>query len=310
MMNKPELLVTAASMEELLGVLEAGADAVVVGESRWGMRLPGEFPPAAVREAVKHAHERGKKLYVCANNILENEALPELPEYLRSLDACGVDAVVYGDPALLAVYRAEGFRFALHWNAEMTSTNYATANFWAARGAARVVLARELNMEQIADFVRHAKLEVQVQAHGLTNIYHSKRRLVDSYANHHGLPADLVSADRQAGLVLVEAERRELRHPVYEDANGTHIMSADDVCMLDSLPELLDTGAHSVKIEGLLKSPAYNIAAVRAYREAIDGYAADPAGYRFNAEALEAINRLQDPERELTYGFFYKEQVY
>jgi putative protease len=309
-MNKPELVTTASSMEELQRVIEAGADAVIIGEQRYGMRLSGEFQLDMIKQAVLLAHERAAKVYIAVTNIMDNETIKSLPDYLRALAQYRVDAIIFGDPSVLMVHKQLGSNLALHWNTEMTATNYATANFWADKGAIRAVLPRELNMEQIIEYQLNCKIEVQVQVHGLTNIYHSLRHLVGSYLEQHSIPYESSSYGLNKGLYLIEAERQELSHPVYEDNNGTHIMSADDICMLENLPELIDSGIHSFKIEGLLKSAAYNEAVVQAYRAALDQYTKDPSQYKENPEWLLSIQQLQDPRRELTYGFFYKEQVY
>jgi U32 family peptidase len=309
-MKKPEILTTARSMDELKRVLAAGADAVIIGESRWGMRLPGDFLISDIGDAMQIAREFQAKIYVSVNKIMDNEDVRELPDYLDALIRTGADSIIFGDPALLGAYRKLSSKLALHWNAEMTSTNYAAANYWAARGASRVVLARELNMEQVIDFKKNAKLEVQVQVHGATNIYHSRRNLIHSYLDHREGSRSQSDFGQDQGLYLVEAERLELSHPVFEDKNGTHIMSADDICMLDCLPELIDGGVDSIKLEGLIKSIEYNETVVRAYRSAVDAYTASPERYKMDPEWLLSIERLQDPKRELTYGFFYKEQVY
>ncbi|MNI60667.1 putative protease YhbU precursor [compost metagenome] len=144
----------------------------------------------------------------------------------------------------------------------------------------------------------------------MTNIYHSKRKLVASYMSHQGRPSDGGSLGKERGLFLIEAERPNEKFPIYEDENGTHIMSSDDICILEDLHFLLKAGVHSLKIEGLLKPVAYNAAVVKAYRHAIDLYAADPEGYAFQESWMDGIRALQDPERELSFGFFYKEQVY
>lgn len=314
MVTKPELLTTAGSLAEVAAMIRAGADAVMIGEAKYGLRLPGEFKPEQIREAVREAHAHGAKIVVAVNNIMSNNVLNELPAYLAQLADAGVDAIQFGDPAVLTAAKQAAPNVKLHWNAEMTSTNYATAKFWGRRGAARVVLARELNMEQVLEAKSQLPdMEVQVQVHGMTNIYHSKRNLVGSYMEHRGeREAGGANANRgmERGLFLIEAERQDEKYPVFEDGNGTHIMSSEDLCMLENLHELMEGGIDSFKIEGLLKSTVYNETAVRAYRQAIDAYAADPAGYRFDPAWLAAIEKLQDPERELSYGFFYKEQVY
>jgi len=315
--KQAELLCTASSLEELRRLADAGADAFLVGEAAFAARMAGEFGIEAIREAVAAMKPRGIRIYAAVNNLIDNASLPRLSSYIRELEQAGVDAVVFGDPAVLMAVKSEAPRLALHWNTEMTSTNYATANYWGRRGATRVVLARELNMEQILAFKAHCEIEVQVQVHGMTNIYHSKRSLVHSYLDHQeksGREAELKGeggdSGQDRGLYLVETERPNERYPIYEDANGTHIMSADDICMLEGLNELLEGGVDAVKIEGILKPIAYNEAVVRAYRQAMDAYYADPAGYAFRDEWLEPIQALQDPHRELSFGFFYKEQVY
>lgn len=310
MAYKPELLATAASIEELEKLITAGADAFVIGEARYGMRLAGEFNKEMIAQAVKIAKPKGVRIYAALNNLINNEAVDSLNAYVYSLAEAGVDAFVFGDPAVLMAARVHAPGMALHWNAEMTSTNYVTANYWGRRGATRYVLARELNMEQVIETASSTELEIQVQVHGMTNIYHSKRSLVDSYMEHQLEPDRLPQKDKDRGLYVMEAERQDERYPIYEDVNGTHIMSSDDICMVENLHELMEAGVSSFKIEGLMKSFEYNEIVVRSYRQAIDAYLADPAGYSFQEEWLEAIKEVQDPNRELSFGFFYKEQVY
>jgi putative protease len=315
--DRPELLATASSLGEIEALAAAGADAFVIGEARYGMRQPGEFSLEAIKEAVRITASRGIRIYAAVNNLMDNAVLPSLPGYIKALAEAGTTGIVFGDPAVLMAARAEAPQLKLHWNAEMTSTNYATAEYWGRRGASRVVLARELNMDQVVEVKANTKLEVEVQVHGMTNIYHSKRNLVQSYLEHQtqsGSRMELSergsSPEAENALFLIEEERPDERFPIYEDANGTHIMSSDDVCMLENLHELMEAGIDSLKVEGLLKPLPYNEAVIRAYRKVIDAYMADPIGYRFQDEWLDPIRSLQDPHRELSYGFFYKEQVY
>ncbi|MFF2887080.1 peptidase U32 family protein [Paenibacillus sp. NPDC057967] len=310
MTYRPELLVTASSLEELSRLIAAGADAFVIGESRYGTRLAGEFSREMIKEAVSLAHAKDVRIYAAVNNIIDNAALEELPDYVAFLHEAGVDAIVFGDPAVLMAAKSHAPGMALHWNTEMTSTNFATAEYWARRGATRYVLARELNMEQIEDTKARSELEIQVQVHGMTNIYHSKRSLVHSYLEHKGDPERIPDAEIERGLYMMEADRPDERYPIFEDANGTHVMSSSDICMLENLHELLAVSVDSFKIEGIMKSVEYNERVVSVYRRAIDAYLADPEGYRFQEEWLDSIKEVQDPKRELSYGFFYKEQVY
>lgn len=310
MAYKPELLATAASLEELQRLIAAGADAFVIGEARYGMRLAGEFSVDMIAEAVKIAKPQGVRIYVSLNNLMDNDTVESLGSYITAITEAGIDAIVFGDPAVLMTARTFAPGMSLHWNAEMTSTNYATANYWGRRGATRYVLARELNMEQIVETTSGTELELQVQVHGMTNIYHSKRSLVENYLEHQSETERLSDKDKDRGLYVMEAERQDERYPIYEDANGTHMMSSDDLCMLENLHELMEVGISSLKVEGIMKSIDYNEIVIRAYRQAIDEYMKDPQGYTFQEEWLEAIQAVQDPSRELSYGFFYKEQVY
>ncbi len=310
MSYKPELLVTAASLEEISLLIEAGADAFVIGESRFGMRLPGEFSMDQIRAAKEIAGHKQVKIYVAVNNIMNNEVLESLDQYLKGLSDIGVDGLVFGDPSVVMAVRRLELQIPLHWNTEMTSTNYATANYWGKRGASRYVMARELNMEQIIDTREHTELQLQVQVHGMTNMYHSKRSLVQSYMDHQQTDNRIEDTSASRGLFLTEAERPGETYPIYEDSNGTHIMSSDDICMLETLNELMEVKIDSFKIEGLMKSPEYNAAVVNAYRKVIDTYLADPVNYQFEDEWLEPIKALQGENRELSFGFFFKEQVY
>ncbi|NWL87689.1 collagenase-like protease [Paenibacillus sp. 79R4] len=309
--NRPELLVPAGSLAELQAYLDCGADAFLIGEDKFGMRLPGAFTPAEIAEAVRIAHERGAKIYVCINILMSNELLKDLPDYVKQLGAAGVDAVQFGDPSVLQTVKELAPQLKLHWNAEMTSTNYMTANYWGSKGASRVVLARELNMDEITEMQPHLQIESEVQVHGMTNIYHSKRSLVRSYMAHQGrVIGENESVGMERGLFLIEAERQDEKFPIYEDRNGTHIMSSDDICILEDLHMLLGAGVDSLKIETILKPVSYNEAVIRIYRQAIDTYFTDPEAYEFEEAWIEKIREAQDPERELSFGFFYKEQVY
>jgi putative protease len=256
------------------------------------------------------AHDLGAKVYVNMNKLFLNHELSELPAYLRAIAEAGADAAVFSDPAVLLNAREHAPDLRLHWNAEMTGTNSAAAGFWGRHGAKRAVLARELNEEEIADIRRSTEVEIQVQVHGMTNIYYSQRNLLQSYMEHLGKPASLIRSGPDNGLYLVELERPELKLPVYEDENGTHVMSPDDICLLEALPDLAAYGVDSFYIEPLLKTEEYNITVVQSYRAALDRLAQEGDAYTPDPEWMEAIRRLQDPERELSFGFLYKEQVY
>ncbi|MEY4479773.1 MAG: hypothetical protein RLZZ267_451 [Bacillota bacterium] len=309
--KKPELLASAGSVEQAKAYFAAGADAVEVGEASFGMRLPGDVTLDGIRELKQVAGKLGKQVYVTVNNVFVNDELEALEGYLKELVDIQVDGIVFGDPAVLMILKDLGATVPLHWNTEMTATNQATAKYWGDRGATRFVLARELNLAEMHKAAKSLDMEIEVQVHGITNMYHSKRSLVNSYMGHQNKQGRLTNgAGLEAGLYLIEQERLDQHYPIYEDRNGTHIMAGEDISMLEVLDELLEVDFTSLKIETLLKSEAYNIATISAYRAAIDAFYADPANYVFNEAWIEAIRALQPAERELGFGFLFKEQVY
>lgn len=310
MTYKPELLVTAGQVEDVTKLIEAGASAILVGESKFGSRLTGEFTLDMIAKVIDDVHKLGAKLYVSMNNMMDNKTVAELPSYLQRLVELNVDAVVYGDPSVLMAARVHAPGLKLHWNAEMTSTNYKTAEYWAKRGTSRYVTARELNMDEIIDTKEKSSIELEVQVHGMTAIYHSKRHLLSSYENYQLDKSELKTLAEGKNLFIMENERPDERFPIYEDQYGTHVMSSDDICMLENLNELLAVKVDSFKIEGIFKTLEYNIAVVKAYRTVIDAYLANPDEYKFEEAWLDDIRELQDPHRELSFGFFFKEQVY
>lgn len=304
------MLISVGSKEQAERFIQAGATAVLIGESRFGMRQPADIPQSQLRDVIATAHRYGAKAYVNMNKLFRNDEVPRLPEYLKAIQEAEADAIVFGDPAVLMNVRQYTPGLTLHWNAEMTGTNSQAASYWGRRGASRAVVARELNEEEITELKNEVTMEIQIQAHGMTNIYHSHRNLIQSYLEHLGRKASLVRKGADEGLFLIEAERPDEKFPVYEDDNGTHVMSPDDICLLEALPELIQARVDSLYVEALLKSDEYNEAVLRSYREALDTYVANPDSFRFNPQWLVPIQKLQNPERELGFGFLYKEQVY
>lgn len=307
--KKPELLCTAASMDELIEVIDAGADAVNIGHEQYGLRVAGNFSLDEIREAVEEAHKRNARLYVSVNAVLHNEDLTELPAYLQALWQMDVDAVVFGDPAVVMTARQVAPDLPLHWNAEVLTTNYETINYWGRKGATRAYLARELNIDAIVEIKEHAEVEIQVQVHGMTCIFHSRRDLVTNYEKFQGKEGG--NAGKERSLFVTEEKREDLQYPVFEDRNGTHIMSAEDICLLENLDELLEAEIDSLKIDGVMKDTDYNIKVVSVYRRAIDACFENPDSYAEIAEQLlEEIEQIQPKNRVLTTGFLFKEQVY
>jgi putative protease len=304
----PELLTTAGTVEEAEALFSAGVDAVAVGDKCYALRPRGHFDLPMIRETVKLAHARQRKVYVLMNGLLHHDALDQLDEYVRELEQAGVDAIEFGDPAVLLAVRQAAPGMKLHWNTETTSTNYLTVQYWAKKGCKRAVLARELSLKEVLEIKRLCDVEIQIQVHGATCIFHSKRELVGNYLRYqHGEHPVYDLLDRT--LFLKEQTRSGQRYPVFEDSHGTHVMSNEDICMIRHLDQIIKGGVDALYIDGFMKPAAYQVQIVRLYREAIDQLAAHPE-MAPKEEWFRAIQAIQPKNRPLGTGFYFKEQIY
>lgn len=309
-MKKPELLVTPTSIHDIGQLADAGADAFVVGEERYALRLAGEFSREDVREAIRLGHSKGKKVYVSMNAIFHNEKVEELADYLAFANEAGADAVIFGDPAVLMAAREAAPNMKLHWNTETTGTNWYTCNYWGRKGAKRAVLAREINLDAVVETKENAEVEIEVQVHGMSCMFQSKRSLLGNYFQYQGKEMEIENRRLEKDMFLHDKERGN-KYPIFEDSNGTHIMSPNDICMIDELQDMLEAGVDSFKIDGIMKDPGYIAEVTRLYRAAIDLYFEDPDKYEdAQGELLEKIEEIQPPSRPLDTGFFFKETVY
>jgi putative protease len=309
-MKKPELLVTPTSVEDILPLASAGADAFVVGEQRYGLRLAGEFSREDVKKAVEIAHGHGKKVYVAMNALFHNDKVPELEGYISFLKDIKADAIIFGDPAVLMAARSAAPDMKLHWNTETTATNWYTCNYWGRKGATRAILAREINMDAIIEIKENAEVEIEVQVHGMTAMFQSKRSLLGNYYEYQGKAMEVENRKQEQNMFLHDKER-ENKYPIFEDENGTHIMSPNDICIIDELQDMMEAGIDSFKIDGVLKSPGYIIEVTKLYRKAIETCAEDPDQYdEIKDDLLAEIEKIQPANRPLDTGFFFKETVY
>lgn len=309
-MNKTELLVTPGSLSHLEELLIAGADAFLVGEQFFGLRLPAEFTLEDITAARNLTLKQNKKLYVAMNALFHNDKLDKLAPYMTKLQEIGVDGIVFGDPAVIIARREAGVIIPLHWNTEQTATNYFTANYWGKRGAIRAVLARELSLEEVVEVKENAEVQIEVQVHGMTCIFQSKRSLLGNYFLFQEKAMEVENRSKNKNMFLHDKERSN-KYPIYEDSNGTHIFSPNDMCMIDELDELLDAEIDSLKIDGILQDPAYVTAVTGYYRQAIDAYYESRAAYKaYKKDLLKKIEEIQPPIRPLDTGFYFKETVY
>ncbi|WP_313803179.1 peptidase U32 family protein [Cytobacillus sp.] len=309
-MSKPELLVTPIRVEDIMPLADAGADAFVLGEQRYGLRLAGEFSRDDVKKAIELAHEKGKKVYVAMNAIFHNEKIEELSDYIAFLQEVNADAVIFGDPAVLMAAREAAPNMKLHWSTETTGTNWYTCNYWGRKGAKRAVLAREINMDAIIEMKENAEVEIEVQVHGMMTMFQSKRSLLGNYYEYQGKVMEVENRRQEHNMFLHDKERGN-KYPIFEDENGTHIMSPNDICIIDELQEMIEANVDSFKIDGILKSPEYILEVTKRYRKAIDLCIEDPDQYEdVKDELLSEIEEIQPANRPLDTGFFFKETVY
>ncbi|PUB12253.1 peptidase U32 family protein [Paenisporosarcina sp. OV554] len=309
-MKKPELLVTPHSVAHMEQLIEAGADAFLVGEQQFGLRLAGEFTIADIEKLVKLAHASNKKVYVAMNALYHNDHIDLLSPYMEKLASFKVDGITFGDPAVVMVKREANLDIPLHWNTEMTATNWFTANYWGKRGSNRAVLARELSMDEVIEIKENAEVAIEVQVHGMTCMFQSKRSLIGNYFLYQDKAMEIENRTSQKNMFLHDKERHN-KYPIFEDANGTHIFSPNDMCMIDELGELIDAGIDSFKIDGVLQEAKYVTKVTNLYRQAIDAYMESSAVYdEIKSDLLTEIEEMQPELRPLDTGFFFKETVY
>lgn len=310
-MKKPELLVTPQSVEHVIDLIEAGADAFVIGEQKFGLRLAGEFTVDQVQEATKLIHEAGKKVYVAVNALFHNDRLNELDEYLKEMQKIGVDALIFGDPAVIVAVRELGITIPLHWNPETTATNWFQANYWGERGSKRAVLARELSLDEVLEIKENVKVEIEVQVHGMTCMFQSKRSLLGNYFLYRNEVMEIENRKENKKMFLHDKERKN-KYPIYEDLNGTHIFSPNDICIIEELTDLFEAGIDSLKFDGVLQSYDYIVTVTNLYRQAIDAYfeEGEEAYENIKDELLAKVKEIQPDIRPLDTGFIFKETVY
>ncbi|MCD8916728.1 peptidase U32 family protein [Staphylococcus gallinarum] len=305
-----ELLVTPKSVAHISTLIDKGADAFVIGEQKFGLRLAGEFNRTDMEEAVKLIHKHGKKAYAAVNGIFHNYHLNALESYIAFLHEIQVDRIIFGDPAVVMYVKAQQNPIPLNWDAEALVTNHFQCNYWGQKGAKRAQLARELSLEEILNIKANTNVEVEVQVHGMTCMFQSKRMLLGNYYTFQERQMK-IQRNKEANELLLYDEERDNKYPVYEDYNGTHIMSPNDICLIEELDSLLEVGIDSLKIDGVLQTEAYINVCTEQYREAIDLYHEDPEAYEDEKFMLvDPIEAIQPEHRPFDEGFLFKQTVY
>lgn len=301
-MNVPELLVPAGNMEKLKTAVHCGADAVYLSGKHYGLRsYAGNFTLTEIEEGVRLAHANRVKVYVTVNIIARNGDLAHLPGYLEALGMLEVDGLIVSDPGIIACARTYAPRLPLHLSTQLSTSNWESALFWQKQGVARINLARELSLREVAHIKSKVACEIEIFVHGAICVAYSGRCLLSTYLAQRESNRGECAHPCRWGYALVEEKRPGDYFPVAEDERGSYIFNAKDLCLIEHLPEVIATGVDALKIEGRMKGIHYVAGVTRVYRSALDAYRQDPEGFRFRPEWLEELKRLS--HRDYTTGF-------
>ncbi|MDY5541485.1 MAG: U32 family peptidase [Lachnospiraceae bacterium] len=307
MRRRPELLIPASSLEVLKVAVMYGADAVYIGGEAFGLRAKAKnFSMEDMREGISFAHAHEVKVYVTANILAHNRDLPGIRAYFEELKLLGPDALIIADPGVVLLAREICPEIDIHISTQANNTNYLTYRFWHSQGAKRVVSARELSMEELKELRQNIpdELEIETFVHGAMCISYSGRCLLSSFLTGRDANQGACTHPCRWKYAVMEETRPGEYFPVYENERGTYIFNSRDLCMLEHIPELLDAGIDSFKVEGRMKTALYVATVARTYRRAIDDCLASVERYRENLPwYLEQITSCT--YRLFTTGFFF-----
>ncbi len=306
-MRKPELLIPASSLEVLKTAVIFGADAVYIGGEAFGLRAKAKnFSMEEMKEGIEFAHERGVKVYVTANILAHNYDLAGVEEYFKELREIHPDALIIADPGVFSIAKKVCPEIERHISTQANNTNYETYRFWYELGAKRVVSARELSMEEIRQIRANIPddCEIETFIHGAMCISYSGRCLLSNYFTGRDANRGACTHPCRWKYAVVEETRPGEYMPVYENERGTYIFNSKDLCMIEHIPEILESGIDSLKIEGRMKTALYVATVARTYRKAIDDCLQSRELYEKNLPwYLEQISNCT--YRQFTTGFFY-----
>ncbi|KHD37276.1 peptidase U32 [Clostridium acetobutylicum] len=308
-MDKPEILAPAGNLEKLKTAINFGADAVYLGGNKLNLRAYADnFTTEELKEGIKFAHDRGKKVYITVNIFPHDEDLVGLEEYLKELDEIGADAVLAADPGIIAVAKEVVPNLEIHLSTQANCTNYKSALFWHKLGVKRVVMARELSLNDFKKLREELPKTCEIEAfvHGSMCMAYSGRCALSNYMTGRDANRGECAQPCRYKYHLFEKEEGEQKD-ITENGKGTYIMNSKDLCMIEHIPELISSGINSLKIEGRMKSAFYVASVVKAYRQAVDTYVENPDKYVFNPKWME--NLKKPSHRPYTTGFYFGEEV-
>jgi putative protease len=299
---KPELLAPAGDLEKLRMAVLYGADAVYLGGKDFSLRAgAGNFSLTEMEEGISFAHARDARVLVAVNIFAHNQDLEKLPAYLEQLRELNVDGLIVADPGVIKLARDLVPQMPLHLSTQANNVNWASLQFWAEQGIKRVVLGRELTLSEIRQIREKVQLELEVFIHGAMCLSYSGRCYLSRYFNDRDANQGDCSQPCRWRYRLLEEKRPDEYLPVEQDEHGTYLLSSKDLCLLPYLPDLVQAGLNSFKIEGRMKSIHYVATVVRAYRLALDAYWADPLNYSLDPAWLAELDKVS--HREYTSAF-------
>ena len=305
-MKKPELLAPAGNLEKLKTAINFGADAVYLGGSKLNLRaFADNFTDEELKEGVEYAHERGKRVFVTINVFPHNEDLEGLEEYLINLYNLGVDAIIVSDPGIIMTAKEVVPELEIHLSTQANNVNWKSAIFWHKQGVKRIVLARELSLNEIKELKEKIPESCEIEAfvHGSMCMAYSGRCVISNYMTGRDSNRGQCAQPCRYKYYLVEEKRPGEYFPVVEDEKGAYILNSKDLCMIEHIPELVHSGINSFKIEGRMKSSYYVAAIVKSYRQAIDAYFENPEEYNFQKQWLDNLSKVS--HRQYFTGFYF-----
>ena len=305
-MRKVELLAPAGDLERLKIAFTYGADAVYIGGEIFGMRSAAKnFTKEEMAEGVRFAHERGKQVFVTMNIIPRNDEFLQIEQYLLDLQEIGVDAVIVSDPGVFSMVQQIVPDMEIHISTQASTTNSDAANFWYNLGAKRIVTARELSFKEIKEISDNSPKDMDIESfiHGAMCMSYSGKCVISNYTTGRDANRGSCAQSCRWKYTLVEEKKPREYEPVVEGVDPEFFFNSKDLCMIEYIPQIFESGITSLKIEGRMKTSYYVATTVRAYRMAIDAYYEDPENWKFNPMWLEELKK--GSHRDYSTGFYF-----
>ena len=304
MSNKVELLAPAGNFEKLEMAIHYGADAVYLAGKNFSLRnFSGNFEPDQLRQAIDLAHRANVKVYAACNVYSRNHEQTAIADYLRMLSEFKADAVIIADSGVLRLAQKHIPHMPVHLSTQANTTNYNSALFWKQAGVKRIIAARELTLNEIKEIVNLGGLQIEAFVHGAMCISYSGRCLLSNFLTNRDSNRGSCAHPCRWKYAVVEEFRPGEYMPIAEDKQGSYIFNSKDLCMIAHIPELVESGIHSLKIEGRMKGINYLATTVKVYRQALDAYGANPEAYRLKDEWVQQLESIN--HRGYSTGFYF-----